>query len=524
MGRKNDAVLSTEPEQTLNNNTELKSSKKKNKKNKHEENTPKRKHENGETNLQYDAESEKKSKKKKKHNKSEENYNGGDVLVSASDEPIVVTGKNAGDEKYTAVKRFEDSGLPENVLECCKGFEKPSPIQSRAWPFLLDGRDLIGIAATGSGKTLAFGIPAIMHVMNKRKSKGSSKGRNPLCLMLSPTRELAQQISDVLCDAGKSCGVESVCLYGGTNKQPQITALKSGIDIVIGTPGRIQDLVEMGICRLQEVSFVVLDEADRMLDMGFEQIVRSILGQTCSARQMVMFSATWPLAVHHLAQEFMDPNPVKVVVGSEDLSANHDVMQIVEVLDERLRDKRLLALLEKYHKSQKNRVLVFVLYKWETTRVEKMLQQGGWKAVSISGDKSQHERTKALSLFKNGSCPLMIATDVAARGLDIPDVEVVINFSFPLTLEDYVHRIGRTGRAGKKGVAHTFFTHLNKGLAGELVNVLREAGQVVPDDLLKFGTHVKKKESKLYGAHFKEIPVDAPKSKKITFDNSDDED
>lgn len=526
MARKNDAVLSTEPEQALNNNTELKSSKKKTKKNKHEETTPKRKHQD-ETNLQNDTESEKKSKKKKKHNKSEENNdagNGGDVSVSASDEPIVVTGKNAGDEKYTPVKRFEDSGLPENVLECCKGFEKPSPIQSRAWPFLLDGRDLIGIAATGSGKTLAFGIPAIMHVMNKRKSKGSSKGRNPLCLMLSPTRELAQQISDVLCDAGKSCGVESVCLYGGTPKGAQISALKSGIDIVIGTPGRIQDLVEMGICRLQEVSFVVLDEADRMLDMGFEQIVRSILGQTCSARQMVMFSATWPLAVHHLAQEFMDPNPVKVVVGSEDLSANHDVMQIVEVLDERLRDKRLLALLEKYHKSQKNRVLVFVLYKWETTRVEKMLQQGGWKAVSISGDKSQHERTKALSLFKNGSCPLMIATDVAARGLDIPDVEVVINFSFPLTLEDYVHRIGRTGRAGKKGVAHTFFTHLNKGLAGELVNVLREAGQVVPDDLLKFGTHVKKKESKLYGAHFKEIPVDAPKSKKITFDNSDDED
>ncbi|CAK8540293.1 unnamed protein product [Lathyrus sativus] len=537
MGRKNDAVLASEPvaeQQTHSNNTQLESSKKKNKKNKHklqnEENTPKRKHE--ELNPQNDTESEKKSKKKKKHNKSkdngEENGSGNDGngadTVSASDEPIMVTGKNAGDEKYAAVKTFVGSGLPDNVLECCKGFEKPSPIQSRAWPFLLDGRDLIGIAATGSGKTLAFGLPAIMHVLNKRKSKVSSKGRNPLCLMLSPTRELAQQISDVLCDAGKSCGVESVCVYGGTSKGPQISALKSGIDIVIGTPGRIQDLVEMGICRLQEVSFVVLDEADRMLDMGFEQIVRSILGQTCSVRQMVMFSATWPLAVHHLAQEFMDPNPVKVVVGSEDLSANHDVMQIVEVLDERLRDKRLLALLEKYHKSQKNRVLVFVLYKWETTRVEKMLQQGGWKAVSISGDKSQHERTKALSLFKNGTCPLMIATDVAARGLDIPDVEVVINFSFPLTLEDYVHRIGRTGRAGKKGVAHTFFTNQNKGLAGELVNVLREAGQVVPDDLMKFGTHVKKKESKLYGAHFKEIPVDAPKSKKITFDNSDDED
>ncbi|PON94735.1 Helicase [Trema orientale] len=218
------------------------------------------------------------------------------------------------------------------------------------------------------------------------------------------------------------------------------------------------------------------------------------------ARQMVMFSATWPLAVHQLAQEFMDPNPVKVVVGSEDLAANHDVMQIVEVLDDRSRDARLVALLEKYHESQ-----------------------SGWKVVSIHGNKSQNERTKALSLFKSGTCPLMIATDVAARGLDIPDVEVVINYSFPLTTEDYVHRIGRTGRAGKKGVAHTFFTQQNKGLAGELVNVLREAGQIVPASLLKFGTHVKKKESKLYGAHFKEISADAPKSKKITFNNSDDE-
>ncbi|XP_061343040.1 DEAD-box ATP-dependent RNA helicase 5 [Gastrolobium bilobum] len=528
MGRKNGAVLVSEPvAEEVHNSPELESEKKKKKKKKNKdkhqnETSPKRKL--NELDLENGTES---NKKKKKHHKSNENVEetdaDGNRDETATGGLVVVTGKNAGDAKYAAVKTFGDSELPENVLECCKGFERPSPIQSRAWPFLLDGRDLIGIAATGSGKTLAFGIPAVMHVLRNRKSK-APKGRNPLCLMLSPTRELAQQISDVMCDAGRSCGVESICLYGGTSKGPQISSLKSGIDIVIGTPGRIQDLIEMGVCRLKEVSFVVLDEADRMLDMGFEQIVRSILGQTCSVRQMVMFSATWPLPVHHLAQEFMDPNPIKVVVGSEDLAANHDVMQIVEVLDDRSRDKRLVALLEKYHQSQRNRVLVFVLYKWETSRVEKMLQEGGWKVVSIHGDKAQHDRTKALSLFKKGSCPLMIATDVAARGLDIPDVEVVINYSFPLTTEDYVHRIGRTGRAGKKGVAHTFFTQQNKGLAGELVNVLREAGQNVPDALLKFGTHVKKKESKLYGAHFKEIPVDAPKSQKITFDNSDDED
>ncbi|GMH22581.1 hypothetical protein Nepgr_024424 [Nepenthes gracilis] len=465
-----------------------------------------RKHENGED-------------KNVEMNGSETGEGGGERISHGG---VAVSGKNVRESKYEPLKYFSDSGLPTEVLECCKDFMTPSPIQSHAWPFLLDGRDFVGIAATGSGKTLAYGIPAVMHVLGKRKGD-KSKAVNPLCLVLSPTRELAQQIADVLCDAGKPCAVKVACVYGGTSKGRQMSALKAGVDIVIGTPGRLKDLIEIGACCLKEVSFVVLDEADRMLDQGFEPAVRSILSQACSARQMVMFSATWPTPVQQLAQEFMDPNPVKVVVGSEDLSANHDVMQIVEVIDDRSRDKRLVDLLEKYHKSQKNRVLVFVLYKKEAPMVENMLRGRGWKVVSIHGDKDQHARTSALSLFKNGSCPLLIATDVAARGLDIPDVEVVINYSFPLSTEDYVHRIGRTGRAGKKGVAHTFFTQQNKGLAGELVNVLREARQIVPAALLNFGTHVKKKESKLYGAHFREIAADAPKSSKITFDNSDED-
>ncbi|XP_047071219.1 DEAD-box ATP-dependent RNA helicase 5-like [Lolium rigidum] len=453
----------------------------------------------------------------KRSKKRDESDQGGAVEKS-----VAVTGKGFDDPKYAPLKSFAASALPPKVLDCCKGFDKPSPIQALAWPYLLDGRDFIGIAATGSGKTIAFGVPALMHVRKKLAEKGAKKGM-PRCLMLAPTRELAQQIADVLTEAGAPCGINSVCLYGGTSKGPQISALKSGVEIVIGTPGRMKDLIEMGICRLNEVSFVVLDEADRMLDMGFEPEVRAILSQTSSVRQMVMFSATWPFAVHQLAQEFMDPNPIKVVVGSEDLAANHDVMQIVEVLDDRARDSRLVALLDKYHRAQSNRVLIFVLYKKEAGRVEAMLNKRGWKAVSVHGDKAQHDRTKALSLFKEGKCPLMIATDVASRGLDIPDVEVVINYSFPLTTEDYVHRIGRTGRAGKKGVAHTFFMQENKGLAGELVNVLREADQVVPPSLMKFGTHVKKKESKIYGSHFKEITADAPKSTKITFGDSDEE-
>lgn len=469
-----------------------------------------------------EEEEDKKEKKEKKREekKKEEKTHTHDNSSLEEGKEVFVSGNNTDESKYAPLSSFEEAKLPDEMLVCCKSFTKPSPIQSHAWPYLLDGRDFIGIAATGSGKTLAFGVPALMHIRAQKKI--TPRRTNPLCLVLSPTRELAQQIADVLCEAGEPCGARSVCIYGGTSKGPQISSLKAGVDIVVGTPGRLKDLIEMGFCRLKEVSYVVLDEADRMLDMGFEPEVRSILSQTCSVRQMVMFSATWPPSVHQLAQEFMDPNPVKVVVGSEDLAANHDVMQIVEVLDDRSRDARLIALLEKYHKSQTNRVLVFVLYKKEASRVESMLQKRGWKAVSVHGDKAQAARTKALSLFKDGICPLMVATDVAARGLDIPDVEVVINYSFPLTTEDYVHRIGRTGRAGKKGVAHTFFMQENKGLAGELVNVLREAGQIVPTDLMKFGTHVKKKESKLYGAHFKELSINAPKSKKTTFDSDED--
>ncbi|KAH7284069.1 hypothetical protein KP509_34G038200 [Ceratopteris richardii] len=432
---------------------------------------------------------------------------------------ISVSGKDAQGEKFRPLQSFSEVRAPMEVMKCCNNFVKPSPIQAHAWPFLLDGRDLIGIAATGSGKTLAFGVPALVHVLN-RNNKASNQN-HPACLVLSPTRELAQQIAEVLVDAGNSCGVRTACLYGGTSKKPQYHALKMGVDIIVATPGRLQDLVQEGRCSLHNVSFVVLDEADRMLDLGFEEAVRALINQIKKSRQTIMFSATWPAAVDRLAEEYMRKDPIKVTVGSQDLAANHAVTQVVEVIDSSLRDARLIELLKEYHKSGRNRVLVFVLYKKEAVRVESMLQRRGWNALAVHGDKGQSDRNKAVTAFKDGSCPLLIATDVAARGLDIPDVEYVINYSFPLTTEDYVHRIGRTGRAGKSGFAHTFFTHTDKARAGELVNVLKEAGQVVPSELLKFGTSVKKKESKLYGAHFKDIAVDAPKATKITFESDE---
>jgi ATP-dependent RNA helicase DBP3 len=295
-----------------------------------------------------------------------------------------------------------------------------------------------------------------------------------------------------------------------------------GAPIVIATPGRLLDLVQDGALSLASVTYLVLDEADRMLDLGFERDIRALIALTAPAgRQTLMFSATWPDSIQSIAAEFLR-RPVRVNIGSTELAASHSVTQLVEVVDDPgARDRILLALLAKYHASRANRVIVFVLYKKEADRVERLLSGRGWAACAIHGDMSQDARTRSFNAFRDGSIPLLVATDVAARGLDIPNVEFVINYSFPLTIEDYVHRIGRTGRAGRTGTAHTLFTPLDKSHAGELVNVLREAGSDVPEALLKFGTHVKKKEHSLYGAHFKVIssaggPPPAPT--KMTFD------
>ena len=214
-------------------------------------------------------------------------------------------------------------------------------------------------------------------------------------------------------------------------------------------------------------------------------------------RQTVMFSATWPEEIRALASKYLNTSAVRVTVGSEDLSANHRVTQIVECISAHEKDSKLMGLLKKYHQSRTNRCLLFVLYKREADNLERTLKSRGYSVVGIHGDKSQEARTAALEEFKSGRIPLMIATDVAARGLDIPQVEYVINYSFPLTVEDYVHRIGRTGRAGNFGVSHTFFTDFDKGLAGALVGVLKDANQEIPEAIYKYPLITKKKQSKV---------------------------
>lgn len=479
----------------------------------------------------------KKKKKKKKDKKDKISKEDEDVVISGlagsniyvenpevaklSAEEVAALRKTLNITKITSnvdykpLSKFEYAGFPATLLQSCKAFEKPSPIQAQCWPIILSGRDMIGIASTGSGKTLAFGLPGLTRALDVKFT-----AYQPSMVCIAPTRELAVQIAKVLEEAGKPCNLGVACVFGGSPKHVQAKLLAKAATVV-GTPGRLQDFINDGTCDISRCRYMVLDEADRMLDLGFEKAIREIFSYTPKDRQTLMFSATWPQEAAKLAGDFLS-TAVQVTIGSSELTASHSVEQRVEVCEQFERLEKLDGLLKKYHKGQANRIIIFVLYKKEAPQVETALRRKGWNPVAIHGDMTQDGRLKAINGFADGSTPLLIATDVAARGLDIPNVEFVVNYSFPLTVEDYVHRIGRTGRAGKTGISHTFFTSFDKPRAGELVNVLREAGAEVPQALLNFGTHVKKKESKLYGAHFKDVDMSA-KPKKMTFDDDDDE-
>lgn len=455
---------------------------------------------------------EKKSKKSKAANAGNSNM---DVDAWRKENKIVLESANKDSsisKKYPPAMSFiqaSEAGITKALVDYCtetKKFIKPSPIQAQCWPILAKGEDVVGIAETGSGKTLAFAVPAL--------STLNAKMKKAQMLVLAPTRELAMQSHEVLHEFGALVGIKSIVIYGGVSKHDQIRKIKrDGPQCIIATPGRLVDLLQEQSVDLSSISHLVLDEADRMLDMGFEMDVRRIIGKCMpkEKRQTAMFSATWPAVIQELAAEFL-VDPIRVYVGFEaiidengdtsgindSLSANKRVKQTVEVIEDRARGSRLNELLRKYHDG-KNLVLVFALYKKEAQRLEDNLKRSGFKCCSIHGDKNQESRTRALSEFKNGSCPILVATDVAARGLDIPNVEVVINYTFPLTIEDYVHRIGRTGRAGKTGRSHTFFQPGDKSHAGELQQVMRQAGQPIPEKLMAFGSTIKKKEHKLYG-------------------------
>ncbi|KAK4165500.1 ATP-dependent RNA helicase [Cladorrhinum sp. PSN259] len=444
---------------------------------------------------------------------------------------------NASDSSLRPVIKF--SQLPTTNLVSKKPFASysaPTPIQSASWPFTLSGYDVIGIAETGSGKTMAFALPCVEKLVSSPKNKNNrDRTPRPRAVIVSPTRELAMQTHETMAGLGSLVNLSAVCVYGGASKDDQrrLMAKNNGVDIIVATPGRLKDFLSEGSISLEDVQFAVLDEADRMLDKGFEEDIKLILG-SCpprEQRQTLMFTATWPISVQGLAESFM-VNPTRVTIGnrtrtgeegtgsgSVELQANSRIEQKVEVVDPRAKEQRLLELLRETQRgsAKDDRILVFALYKKECTRVEEFLSRRGIKVCSIHGDLRQEQRTRSLEAFKAGTTSVLIATDVAARGLDIPEVKLVINLTFPLTIEDYVHRIGRTGRAGKKGKAITLFTEHDKAHSGSLVNVLRAAHQEVPEDLLKFGTTVKKKGHAEYGAFFKDVDM-SKKATKITFD------
>jgi ATP-dependent RNA helicase DBP3 len=415
------------------------------------------------------------------------------------------------------VLSFDNLSLDQAIKTAYfSGFSAPTPIQAATWPYLMKGRDLIGVAETGSGKTYAFGLPCIDRL--------SAKSKHIQVCIVSPTRELALQIQEQMVKLGTPRGFKATCVYGGVNKDEQRNQLK-GTSILVATPGRLNDFIGDGSIDLSHAKYLVLDEADRMLDTGFEQDVRKIISSAADGpeRQTVMFTATWPPSVRALASEFLR-QPVRITIGDNqdgELRANIRIKQEVEVIDEFAKQGRLLELLKQYQsgKNKSDRILVFCLYKKEATRIEEFIRRNRFPVSGIHGDLSQQKRMESLEAFKTGQVPLLVATDVAARGLDIPAVKLVINVTFPLTVEDYVHRIGRTGRAGQPGHAITLFTQNEKGLAGALMNVLKGAGQPIPDELMKFGSTVKKKGHDAYGAFYKDVdPSTMKKATKITFD------
>lgn len=420
--------------------------------------------------------------------------------------------------------QFSDAPFPGFIDESVKAFKfsAPTPIQAQSWPLILQGRDIVGIAETGSGKTLAFGYPAIMHIKEKHKAVPG-----PKVMVLAPTRELAQQIHEVLDKACKPANLNTCCVFGGVSKTEQTSVVKKA-DIIVATPGRLIDLIEDGSAVMSRVDYVVFDEADRMLDMGFVPQIKRIINvlPDASKRQTVMFSATWPADVQKFAQTYLR-NPIQITIGGTSLTGAKKVTQIVEVCNRPDEKKyRLKKLLNTLCAEGTPRILVFMLYKHTCNSLYEELRAEKWNVDCLHGDKNQTARNAAVANFKSGKTHILIATDVAARGLDIKDIKYVINVELPLVMEDYVHRIGRTGRAGESGSAYTIFCPDDKQHARQLVRILEDSGQKVPAELSKIAENApvtkprKTAMEQLYGDFAKGVDTEfmMKKPTRITFD------
>ena len=392
--------------------------------------------------------------------------------------------KVAGKDVPKPVQKWSQCGLNIQSLEVIRklGYERPTAIQMQAIPAIMSGRDVIGVAKTGSGKTIAFLLPMFRHIRDQRPLEGPD---GPIGLIMTPTRELATQIHKECKPFLKSMGLRAVCAYGGAPIKDQIADLKRGAEIIVCTPGRMIDLLAANsgrVTNLRRVTYVVLDEADRMFDMGFEPQVMKVFANIRPNRQTILFSATMPRIMDALAKKTLQ-SPVEITVGGRSVVAP-EITQIVEVREEKEKFHRLLELLgELYDKDEDARTLIFVDRQEKADDLLKDLMRKGYPCMSIHGGKDQIDRDSTIDDFKAGVIPIMIATSVAARGLDVKQLKLVVNFDAPNHLEDYVHRAGRTGRAGNTGTAVTFVTEDQEQYSVGIAKALEQSGQPVPERL-----------------------------------------
>ncbi|KAF1769114.1 hypothetical protein GCK72_000927 [Caenorhabditis remanei] len=397
----------------------------------------------------------------------------------------------SGDAVPAAIENFSEAGFGPAVMENVthSGYTKPTPVQKHSIPTLLANRDLMSCAQTGSGKTAAFLLPIIQHIMaggpEMIKTPAFTNGRRtyfPSALVLSPTRELAIQIHKEASKFSYKTNLQTAILYGGReNYRDQVNRLRSGAHILIATPGRLIDIIEQGFIGLAGCRYLVLDEADRMLDMGFEPQIRKIVGQGMpakTARTTAMFSATFPKEIQLLAKDFLKENYVFLAVGRVG-STSENIEQRLLWVNEMEKRQNLMEIL--MNEDSTNLVLVFVETKRGANELAYFLNRQQIRSVSIHGDLKQIERERNLEMFRSGQFPILVATAVAARGLDIPNVRHVINYDLPGDSDEYVHRIGRTGRCGNLGIATSFFNDKNRGIGRDLKNLILEANQEVPD-------------------------------------------
>ncbi|AYN67752.1 ATP-dependent helicase [Euzebyella marina] len=372
--------------------------------------------------------------------------------------------------------KFEELGLSQPILKALRseGYSEPTPIQQKSIPILLKGKDLLGVAQTGTGKTAAFGIPILERLL--QTSKGQSGKKRVRALIVTPTRELALQIAESLSAYGRFTPITNTVIFGGVKQGQQVKALQKGIDILVATPGRLLDLMGQGFINLNDLEIVVLDEADQMLDMGFVHDVKKIIAALPSQRQSLFFSATMPQAIVELSQKLLGDFE-RVTIKPQQATAER-VEQGVYFVSKRNKARLLIHLLRE---KEQDSVLVFSRTKHGANKIVTKLEKADIRASAIHGNKSQTARQKALGSFKDGKLKVLVATDIAARGIDVEELSLVINYDLPNVPETYVHRIGRTGRAQASGTALSFCDKDERPYLKDIEKLIKQQVPVMPE-------------------------------------------